>query len=333
MDKSRLLKLDPETTFVWYLTDERFRELHKSLIEEIDWKRFRWKNALAYANRNRVLYKVCQESLRKLRNNIDENTFQALNFVVRKGNRDLKRLLKTLTVISDLWSGKIDYFIIKTRDDAPTCDADVLYMNVVDYESAIDIARASGYNFIREEPFKGWIGVEDGIKIELHHGISWFGMKALDDAFMISNPRKVKLMDILFQTINEEAEFALDLTHWILDIQPLTLDGFHRLILKAERMHAWKEIINQAEKYEWIKQLEYHLSILSKLSEYIYSSKIDLPLKHVNVRMKPCFPFVVSSHAKIPFLMKKTLRDNIGFSRLKMLQLALRRYAWTRMWL
>lgn len=333
MDNSNLLKLDSEKAFVWYLTDKKFNELHESLTEEIDWEQFRWEKALTYARRNRVLYRFCQEALEKWRNHIDDGVFCKLNSVLRKGEGDLTRLRNTLTVIKDLWDGKVNYYIIKTRDDAPTCDADVLFMNVEDYESAVDFARNGSYNFIREEPFKGWIHVENGIKIELHHGISWFGMQALDDNFIACNPRSVKLMGQMFQTLNEEAEFASDLAHLILDIQPLTLDGFSRLISNIEKKQLWNETMFQADKYGWAKQLKYYLSALNGLCENVYSCRLEVPIKLSRVSLTPSFPFWIPIHVKIPFLMKKVLHDNIGsVQRLKMLQLAIRRYVWSRMW-
>lgn len=331
MDILGSLKFSLEEAFVWYVVDERFRRRHESLIAGIDWERFKWNKAVSYANKNRVSYKFCQEVLENWKSFIDEKSLAQLNHIAIRGEYDLKRLQKTLKAIKDLWDGRINYYIIKTRDDSPTYDVDVLFMKAEDYESAIRLACTSGYNFRREEPLKGWIEVKDGIKIELHNGISWFGMKVLDDSFLFSNPKKIKLMDQLFQTLNKEAEFTLDLAHWVMDIQPLTINGFLKLVLSAERTTSWEEILIQAEKYEWIEQLRFHLSALNKLCEFIYSFRLSSPIKLFDVKVGPRFPFTIPLYIKVPFLMKKSIHDNIGYAqKVKMLQLALRRYAWTR---
>jgi hypothetical protein len=270
--------------------------------------------------------------LKRWRNKVDEEISHKLSYIVKKGERDLDRLRKTLKVIKALWDSKISYYIIKTRDDSPTCDVDVLFLDLEDYESAIDLALSAGYRFIQEEPFKGWIGIKDGIKIELHRGVSWFGMKALDNEFIGREARKVDLMGEKFQSICEDAEFALDLVHWIMDIQPLTIDGFSRMTSRIEKKHVWTEILDQAEKYGWRKQLLFHISCLNKLYEYVYSSRLNVPIKLFDVHIRPQFPFFIPSWTKGCFLMEKILRDNSGFGiRVKMLQLGLRRYLWTRL--
>jgi len=236
-------------------------------------------------------------------------------------------------VIKNLWDGQIEYYVIKTRDDRPTGDADVLFINKKDYESAICLARRAGYRFIREEPFKGWVDVNDGVKIELHHDLSWFGMKALDKDFVARKPRKVELMNLVFPTINMEAELALELAHWIVDIQALGPVNFSLLVSNIEGDHVWNEILYQAKKYGWARQLTYHLSVLNELCEYIYSYKFELPMKLPTVKIRPSFPFWTPICMKIPFLVRKVLHDNEGFiEKSKMLQLALRRYMWGRMW-
>ena len=327
-------RFSPEMFFVWCLTDKRFRQIYDFRCTNIALDQFDWKKMVAYAGRSRtLLYKFSQEALRIGEGHIDDSTLHIIESVIKRGNQDLKRLLKTLIVIKNLWDGQIEYYVIKTRDDRPTGDADVLFINKMDYESAICLARRAGYRFIREEPFKGWIDVNDGVKIELHHDVSWFGMKALDKDFVARSLRKVKLMNLVFPTINMEAELALELAHWVLDIQALGSIGFSNLVSVVEKSSSLEEILHQAKKFGWINQLTYHLSVLNELCENVYSYRLEVPVKLSRVNLTPSFPFRIPIHVKIPFLMKKILHDNIGsVQRLKMLQLAIRRYVWSRMW-
>ena len=327
-------RFSPEMFFVWCLTDQRFRQIYDFRCTNVDFDQFDWKKMVAYAGRSRtLLYKFSQEALQIGKDHVDDTTLHIIESVIKRGNQNLKRLLKTLIVIKNLWDGQLEYYVIKTRDDRPTGDADALFIDKTDYESAISLARRAGYRFIREEPFKGWIDVNGGVKIELHHGVSWFGMKALDKDFVASNPRKVKLMNFVFPTINMEAELALELVHWIIDIQGLGPANFSSLVSIVEGDHAWKEILYQAKKYCWSSHLTYHLSVLNELCEYIYSYKFELPLKLPKVKIRPSFPFWTPMHIKIPFLVRKIFQDNNGFiKKSNMLQLALRRYMWTRMW-
>jgi hypothetical protein len=328
-----LLKIGLEPAFVWYFSDSRFARLYKSLPATIDWRKFRWGRALNYAQQNRVLYTFCLKCLKECADYVDSNTLHQMNFIVSKGKSDLRRLRNTLAIVKDLWDEKVDYYVVKTRDDVATSDVDVMCKNHEDYEKAINIAHSHNYRFVREEPFKGWLGVEDGLKLELHHGISWFGMDVFDDHFLYRYPRVVRLMNLSFRTIGRTAEFALDLAHWVLDIQPLALNGFSKMIQAIEDVDSWEEVLDQAERFGWTSQLEYHLSALNRLCEYIYCQRLNLPIKLKNVQINPSMPFHIPAWSKIPFLMGKILRDNCCFTtRLNMLQLGLRRYAWTRLW-
>lgn len=324
---------DSEVFFVWCLVDRKFREIHSFRCEDINLEQVNWEKVLLYTrNSPTLLYKFSREALEIGRGHIDNITLQIMKSVVSRGDQNLKRLRRTLMAIKDLWDGRVKYYIIKTRDDRPTGDVDILFTDESDYESAITIACHAGYRFIREEPFKGWIAVKDGVKIELHHGISWFGMKALDKDFVGTDPRRVKLMNFVFPTINERAELALELSHWILDIQTLGSVGFSNLISIVEKDCEWGEIIHQAEKYGWTKQLAYHLSVLNELCKHVYSYELQLPIKLPKVLIRPCFPVWTPIHIKVPFMVRKILRDNNGLvQRMNMLQLALRRYAWARM--
>lgn len=333
MSNRNQLALDSELFIVWYLTDTKFKEKCDLRDQGIDWDRIDWNKAILEAKRSRtLLYKFSNAAL-ETRHNIDKDSLQVLESVVKKGNYNLKRLKRTLETIKDLWQGKVEYFIVKTRDDRPTGDADVLFMRKADYETAINIAIDSGYRFMREEPFKGWVGVKEGVKIELHHNLTWFGMKALDKELIMRRPRQLTLMNLIFQTINEEAELGLELAHWIMDIQALGQVGFSNLVSIVEKDHSWQEIFSQARKYHWERQLVYHLGVLNEFCKYVYSSSLRLPVKLPRIWLRPRFPFETPVHIKIPFLTRKILKDNEGFSqRFNMLQLALRRYAWTRMW-
>lgn len=327
------LRLSLEEAFVWFLVDNQFRELHGSLLEKIDWKRFHFNKALSYAIKNRVLYKFSQTMLQNLRDIIDEKTLQKLNLIVKNGAYDMEKLRNTLNVIKSLWDERVNYFVIKTRDDAPTCDVDVLFMGYEDFKFAIRLACTNGYRFRYEEPFKGWFSVPNGVKVELHWGVSWFGMKVFDDGYLFPDPKKVKLMGQSFWTLNDKAALSLDLAHWIMDVQPLTINVFSILVSKIEENNALIDLLFQAKKYGWQKQLKFHISCLNKLVEYVYSRQLDLPVKFQDVRIRPHFPFFTPLWFKLPFFIKKILYDNAGFAlKLNMLQLGMRRYAWSRLW-
>jgi len=327
----RYLGLDPEKFLVWYQLDEKFRELYGCLIADIDWKQFNWKKALSYASYNSVSYEFCKKILEE-DVVIDKDDLLIIRSVIKNVESKLQKLKNTLHMIKELLNGKVNFYIIKTRGDVPTADVDVLLENKRDYELAFNLALNRGYKCVREEPFKGWIGIKNCIKIELHVGISWFGMRVFDNEFIFKNPRKVKIMHLEFSTLGEEAEFGLALAHWILDIHPLLLSGLGGYVSRIERVHRWDEIMHQAEKYGWAKQLIYHLSILQKLCEYIYFYQLPLPIEPLNVRVKPNFPFWPPLWSKIPFLIRKIIQDNSKATKaLEMIQLLLRRYAWTRL--
>lgn len=327
----KLSWLTPEEFIVWYLIDEKFRKLHGPLVMDINWKRFNWRKMFRYAERNFVLYQLCKKICRTKIDYIDEVIRKRSCLIMKQGNYELQKMRMTLATIKTLWDGKVNYYIIKTRTDTPSYDVDVLFESKKEYELAISIARNNGYKFIREEPFKGWIDINNGIKIELHHGISWFGMKALDTEFITAKPKKVKLMDLEFQTINEEAEFVLGIAHQVLDVQPTGLGGFSKLVSALEARR-WERVISQAEKHNWVDQLTYYLSVIGKLCEYIYFYRPSLPVEPVNVKVRPRFPFWIPLYKKVFFMMKKVISDNEGImSKLNMLQLSLRRYLWGRL--
>lgn len=342
MNSVYTLRSDPEVRFVWCLTDEKFMNSLRPRIGFVDWKSFDWQSidwqrAISYAKQSRgLLYRFCREAIKIGKNNLSGSTFQRLNKIVSKGNQDLLRLEKTLVTIKSLWEGRTDYYVVKTRDDRPTGDADVLFPNKGDYELAISLAIREGYKFNREEPFKGWIGVKDGVKIELHNNISWFGIKVFDTDFLVRNPRETKLLNLIFPTLNAQSELALELAHWIIDIQGLGPVGFSNLVSVVERSQSWGDIFHQATRHDWNRELIYHLSILNDLYKHVYDSQLRLPMNlppRAGMGGKLCFPFWVPMHIKIPFLARKILRDNQGsIQKLSMLQLALRRYAWGRMW-
>jgi hypothetical protein len=317
---------------VWYLVDKEFKRISDLRGMSVDWERANWKEALSYASGSRtVLFKFCQEALAS-NSPLEPGLVSKFESIVRTGLSSLQLLQRTLITIKDLWDGKVDYYVIKTRDDRPTGDADVLFTATEKYESAIDVAVKRGYKFVREEPFKGWIPVKDGVKIELHNGLSWFGMKALDDDFVSSNRKETRIMNIEFQTITGESELGLELAHWIIDIQPLGPAGFINLVSVVEANQNWERILSQARKYRWLKQLVYHLSILDMLCRHVYLCKLKIPIELSKVKLKPAFPFWTPLRIKIPFLMDKVLRDNEGTGeKMKMLQLSLRRYAWGRL--
>lgn len=332
MIKWDLRKFDPELCFIWTLIDKRFRDFRGFQTTEFSSGQLDWRKIMAYARISRgVLYKFGQEVIKMELASIDFQTIQSLQLEIEKGNQNLMRLCRTLKTIKNLWDGQVDYYLIKTRDDRPTGDADVLFLTKNDYEAAISIALQHDYKFVREEPFKGWVEVKDGVKIELHHGLSWFGMKVLDSDFVGSKTRNVELMNLAFRTISGKAELALELAHWILDIQPLGPMGFSNLVSVIETNDSWTDVLHQAETYGWADQLSYHLSILNMLCTYVYHSQLDLPVTLCNPRIEPSFPFWNPFYIKIPFFANKVLHDNEGFfQKLNMLQLALRRYVWTR---
>ncbi len=240
--------------------------------------------------------------------------------------------------VSDRLARKHDVTVIATNDKEQLPWFEV--KNSVKVERFRFYASSNAYFFTvdmplsaREESFKDWIGVENGVKVELHCSISWFGLNVLDNNFVVADPRSIRLMGQAFQTIKEEAEFALDMAHWIFDIQPLAMDGFSSLVLDIERGIAWQGIFHQAERYRWVNQLEYHLLTLNKLFEYAYSSGLDIQLKPTNIRVNFGFPFWAPLLNRIPFLVSRIIYDNSGFTkRIKMLQLSLRHYAWNRIW-
>lgn len=315
---------------VWYLTDKMFRRSFAIRCKNLDWKDADWKGAFSYARRTRVvLFKFCQEALRTNKDSLDNELIALFESVVRQGKENLESLRKTLLTIKELWDGKVSYYIIKTRDDRPTGDADVLFSEKTDYESAIDIAKRNSFRFNREEPFKGWIPVDGGVKIELHRGISWFGTRVFDNDFLLDSPRTIKLMDRSFKTLGTNAEMGVELIHWMLDVQPLGAMNFSNLIELIERKPSWDAIASQAHKHHWIEELYYHLSVISELCAYTYCYYPELPIKPRKVWINPSFPFWVSFHVKLAFLMRKVLQDNEGSKeRLRMLELALRRYGW-----
>ncbi len=327
------LRFNSEMCFLWAITDKRFSQFRNLDIKKVAWQELNWNELIGLAHISRgLMYRFSKEVLKFGQDQIEHAFLQKLQLAARQGDQNLIRLEKTLATMKMLWDGKVDYFVIKTRDDRPTGDADVLFTDKKDYELAVALAKTKGFGFTREEPFKGWIGVRDGLKIELHQGLSWFGMKALDNDFLVKETKRIKLMNLDFNSVGGSSELALELAHWTMDIQPLGPLGFSNLTAILAASSSLIEVLSQAEKHAWAGQLEYNLSVLKAFYEYIYFHPLDLPIQANAFHTRIYFPFWIPVRQELLFLIRKVLHDNVDSAKkMRMLSLMMRRYAWSRL--
>lgn len=297
-----------EEKLVWYYVDQDFRQVWKYNLNKIKHlNEYDWKSIFYYAFLNRVLYYFCEQILSD--NQIIERQVPNIVYkIIEKGKKHMHRIHRTLQIIKDVWEDSVDYYLIKTAEPLPihTYDIDVLFVDQAEYKQAIRMMQNKGFIYRRDEPYKGSILIKGGIKIELHLGISWFGMRFLDNEIFHINPRKVRLMDLEFKVPSSEAELAINLAHMIFDVHPLTIRDF--IVIKSLTLGIsdWGLIIQQARKYKWYQALLYYLSIIKALYRQLYRRELCLPIKTINVRVKPIFPYWYPLGMRIKFVSQKT---------------------------
>lgn len=262
------LDLDRETQMIilFVINDG----LHHS--KNINFNNVNWNIILRRASLNRVLYQFTKNALETLEVSKSPIVKKNFSLIRSEGNEYLNKLGNTIEFITSSFSNAdISFLIVKTYRDLPyvTLDVDVLVCPD-EYERAERVLKRAGCKIERcQSKLQSDAILQGLLRIDLHKGFFWQGSDYIDPQLVWEKPREQKIQGKECMIPNLEVEVVLTIVHILYERLHITLLDFLFIKNASEKVN-WSIILDQAEKYGWIRALLRFISLINELNSRLY---------------------------------------------------------------
>ncbi len=233
---------------------------------------------LNYLSNNRILFSVL-----KLKKGNEE-----LNYLLRLGERQIRKLKKTLLFLNKKICPKCLVLVVRTNKLIPYITWDVdLFVKESNFDKLKELLESFNWKFSSHDySFGGRIsGMQLNaqkpgfLSLDIHQDFTWQKSTCVDKKILWEKTQEVEIAGVSCETPSLEVEFLLNCANIIFEKFHLTLLDFLYLETVLEKKGLdWNLIGSQTKKFGWDEAFKNLMNIINRIGEDLtFGNKLIFP--------------------------------------------------------